>query len=90
MPRSLAEQLGYSTVEYVPNGLRLSLFNVPTDSFVQVQFLIAWSDTYSDESPSTAFAVDQAPKDGVSQLSEGSGYHGVAADKLKGKEGVVI
>jgi hypothetical protein len=46
--------------------------------------------TYSDESPSTAFAVDQAPKDGVSQLSEGPGYHGVAADKLKGKEGVVI
>ena len=62
MPRSLAEQLDYSTVECVPNRLRISLFNVPTDSFVQVQFLIAWSDTYSDESPSTAFAVDQAPK----------------------------
>jgi len=57
--------------------------------FRSVQFLIAWADTYSDESPSTAFAVDQAPKDGVSQLSEGPGYHGVAADKLKGKEGVI-
>ena len=51
MPRSLAEQLDYSTVECVPNRLRISLFNVPTASVVQVQFLIAWSDTSSDESP---------------------------------------
>ena len=45
MPRLLAEQLDYSTLEYLRNGLRVSLFNVPRDSVVQVQFPIAWSDT---------------------------------------------
>jgi hypothetical protein len=73
MPPSLAQQLHVSTVEYLPHGLRLSLREIPVNSVVQIQFVLAWTDAYTDESPSTWFAVEQRPKDILRQLLHGTG-----------------
>lgn len=68
MPPVLAAQLHFSTVEYSPNGLRVSLRDVPADSIVQIHFVLAWSDSDTDASPSTWFAVDQRPEEILRQL----------------------
>ena len=68
LSRSLAAQLGFHTVEHDPNGLRVPFSNVPAGSVLRLQFLLAWHDRYSDESPSTWFAVEQDHADVVAQL----------------------
>jgi hypothetical protein len=73
MPHSLVPQLDVSTIEYLPHGLRVPLQEVPAGSVVQVQFVVAWADSYTNESPSTWFAVEQRPTDLVRQLLLGTG-----------------
>ena len=73
MPPSLAQQLNSSAVEYLPHGLRVSLREVPVGSVVQIQFVLAWADADTDQSPSTWFAVDQRPTDILRQLLHGAG-----------------
>jgi len=73
MPPAMAGELDISTVEYLPNGLRIPLRNVPSRSVVQVHFLLAWADKCIEESPSTWFAVDQKAETIVSQLCNGTG-----------------
>jgi hypothetical protein len=72
MPHGLAQQLNFSTVEYLSHGLRLAVRDVPPRFVVQVQFILAWSNAFTDESPSTWFAVEQQPKDIVHQLLFGA------------------
>jgi hypothetical protein len=68
MPIAFAARLNFSSIEYPPHGLSVSLRDVPTDSIIQVQFVLAWSDSDTGESPSTWFAVDQKPQEILSQL----------------------
>lgn len=59
VPRRLSDELTLSTVEYTDSGLVVRVSELYPCETLEIHFLVAWTDGYSDCSPSTWFAVDQ-------------------------------
>jgi hypothetical protein len=59
VPARLSGELTYSTVKYTDSGLIVPIAELRPQEVLEIHFIVAWSDAYSEERPSTWFAVDQ-------------------------------
>jgi hypothetical protein len=69
MPPRLACDLNMSTVTYTSSGIEVPFSYLEPGELLQIHFVVAWAGHYSDESPSTWFAVDQKPEHLLRQLT---------------------
>lgn len=58
-PARLRDELTYSTVKYADAGLIVPIAGLCPREVLEIHFVVAWADRYSEECPSTWFAVDQ-------------------------------
>ena len=58
MPARLTPELSFSTIEYTSSGLVVPFSSLEVSEVLQVQFIVAWDDMYTNESISTWFAVE--------------------------------
>lgn len=68
MPHRLAPLLGYETIDYLPEGIRVPFPPLEPGEMVQVHFIVAWTLQGAPDRVDTWFAVEQSPSEVLRNL----------------------